>query len=102
GFKENLSCCIGLIFYSTGAKSVSWVSIRNVEMSNPKITLGIKLPFLVIIKNLENNYQSMTRLQPFICTMLMRHQLQKDPASADSCKLPHSKGVFYRPALLRW
>ncbi|VEL24048.1 unnamed protein product [Protopolystoma xenopodis] len=61
---------------------------------DPKITLGIKLPFLVmIIKNLRkyftfevqilddknvkrrfraSNYQSTTRVKPFICTMPMR------------------------------
>ena len=62
--------------------------------ANPKQTLGIKLPFLVmIIKNLKkyftfevqvlddkgvkrrfraSNYQSTTRVKPFICTMPMR------------------------------
>ncbi|MDA9098112.1 CFAP20 family protein, partial [bacterium] len=62
--------------------------------SDPKQTLGIKLPFLVmIIKNLKkyfsfevqvlddknvrrrfraSNYQSTTRVKPFICTMPMR------------------------------
>ncbi|KAL7043151.1 hypothetical protein ACKWTF_001414 [Chironomus riparius] len=62
--------------------------------SDPKKTLGIKLPFLVmIIKNLKkyftfevqvlddknvrrrfraSNYQSTTRVKPFICTMPMR------------------------------
>jgi len=62
--------------------------------ADPKKTLGIKLPFLVmIIKNLKkyftfevqvlddknvrrrfraSNYQSMTRVKPFICTMPMR------------------------------
>ena len=62
--------------------------------ANPKQTLGIKLPFLVmIIKNLNkyftfevqvlddkgvkrrfraSNYQSTTRVKPFICTMPMR------------------------------
>ncbi|XP_071810415.1 cilia- and flagella-associated protein 20-like [Asterias amurensis] len=62
--------------------------------SDPKKTLGIKLPFLVmIIKNLKkyftfevqvlddnnvkrrfraSNYQSMTRVKPFVCTMPMR------------------------------
>ena len=61
---------------------------------NPQHTLGIKLPFLVmIIKNLKkyfsfevqvlddknvrrrfraSNYQSTTRVKPFICTMPMR------------------------------
>ncbi|PIK47062.1 UPF0468 protein C16orf80-like protein [Apostichopus japonicus] len=61
---------------------------------NPKKTLGIKLPFLVmIIKNMKkyftfevqvlddknvkrrfraSNYQSTTRVKPFICTMPMR------------------------------
>eukprot|EP00798_Chlamydomonas_sp_ICE-L_P010583 gene10583-12243_t len=61
---------------------------------NPKETLGIKLPFLVmIIKNMKkyfsfevtvlddknvrrrfraSNYQSTTRVKPFICTMPMR------------------------------
>merc|ERR1719476_1172862 len=44
----------------------------------PKKTLAIKLPFLVmIIKNLSrrfraSNYQSTTRVKPFICTMPMR------------------------------
>merc|ERR1711860_250060 len=63
-------------------------------MGDPKKTLGIKLPFLVmIIKNLKkyftfevqvlddknvrrrfraSNYQSTTRVKPFICTMPMR------------------------------
>jgi hypothetical protein len=62
--------------------------------ADPKKTLGIKLPFLVmIIKNLKkyftfevqvlddknvrrrfraSNYQSTTRVKPFICTMPMR------------------------------
>merc|ERR1719375_714041 len=62
--------------------------------ADPKRTLGIKLPFLVmIIKNLKkyftfevqvlddknvrrrfraSNYQSTTRVKPFICTMPMR------------------------------
>jgi hypothetical protein len=62
--------------------------------ADPKKTLGIKLPFLVmIIKNMKkyftfevqvlddknvrrrfraSNYQSMTRVKPFICTMPMR------------------------------
>eukprot|EP00116_Pleurobrachia_bachei_P004932 sb/3465194/ len=62
--------------------------------ADPKITLGIKLPFLVmIIKNMKkyftfevqvlddknvrrrfraSNYQSTTRVKPFICTMPMR------------------------------
>ena len=62
--------------------------------ADPKQTLGIKLPFLVmIIKNLKkyftfevqvlddkgvkrrfraSNYQSTTRVKPFICTMPMR------------------------------
>ncbi|KAL5964528.1 Cilia and flagella-associated protein 20 [Taenia solium] len=62
--------------------------------SNPSKTLGIKLPFLVmIVKNLKryftfevqiiddknirrrfraSNYQSTTRVKPFICTMPMR------------------------------
>lgn len=62
--------------------------------SNPKETLGIKLPFLVIvIKNLKkqfsfeitilddkgvkrrfraSNYQSSTKVHPFICTMPMK------------------------------
>merc|ERR1719317_466145 len=62
--------------------------------ANPSKTLGIKLPFLVmIIKNLKkyftfevqvlddknvrrrfraSNYQSTTRVKPFICTMPMR------------------------------
>lgn len=62
--------------------------------ANPKKTLGIKLSFLVmIIKNLKkyftfevqvlddkdvrrrfraSNYQSATRVKPFICTMPMR------------------------------
>ena len=62
--------------------------------ADPKATLGIKLPFLVmIIKNLKkyftfevqvlddknvrrrfraSNYQSATRVKPFICTMPMR------------------------------
>jgi len=62
--------------------------------ADPKETLGIKLPFLVmIIKNLKkyftfevqvlddkgirrrfraSNYQSATRVKPFICTMPMR------------------------------
>eukprot|EP00573_Skeletonema_grethae_P008780 CAMPEP_0201707844 /NCGR_PEP_ID=MMETSP0578-20130828/53423_1 /ASSEMBLY_ACC=CAM_ASM_000663 /TAXON_ID=267565 /ORGANISM="Skeletonema grethea, Strain CCMP 1804" /LENGTH=248 /DNA_ID=CAMNT_0048196573 /DNA_START=114 /DNA_END=856 /DNA_ORIENTATION=- len=65
-----------------------------VAPDNPKQTLGIKLPFLVmIIKNLNkyftfevqvlddkgvkrrfraSNYQSSTRVKPFICTMPMR------------------------------
>ncbi|KAL7458848.1 hypothetical protein ACHAWC_010548 [Mediolabrus comicus] len=65
-----------------------------VAPNNPKQTLGIKLPFLVmIIKNLNkyftfevqvlddkgvkrrfraSNYQSSTRVKPFICTMPMR------------------------------
>eukprot|EP00984_Skeletonema_dohrnii_P002552 scaffold893_cov110-Skeletonema_dohrnii-CCMP3373.AAC.4 len=65
-----------------------------VAPANPKHTLGIKLPFLVmIIKNLNkyftfevqvlddkgvkrrfraSNYQSSTRVKPFICTMPMR------------------------------
>lgn len=62
--------------------------------ANPKQTLGVKLPFLVmIIKNMKkyfsfevtilddknmrrrfraSNYQSTTKVQPFICTMPMR------------------------------
>merc|ERR1712110_831624 len=66
----------------------------NDHLSDPKKTLGIKLPFLVmIIKNLKkyftfevqvlddknvrrrfraSNYQSTTRVKPFICTMPMR------------------------------
>lgn len=65
-----------------------------VAPANPRQTLGIKLPFLVmIIKNLNkyftfevqvlddkgvkrrfraSNYQSSTRVKPFICTMPMR------------------------------
>eukprot|EP00615_Pteridomonas_danica_P009400 CAMPEP_0114346136 /NCGR_PEP_ID=MMETSP0101-20121206/12821_1 /TAXON_ID=38822 ORGANISM="Pteridomonas danica, Strain PT" /NCGR_SAMPLE_ID=MMETSP0101 /ASSEMBLY_ACC=CAM_ASM_000211 /LENGTH=191 /DNA_ID=CAMNT_0001482589 /DNA_START=195 /DNA_END=770 /DNA_ORIENTATION=- len=66
----------------------------NLITLDPKRTLGIKLPFLVmIIKNLKkyftfevqvlddknvrrrfraSNYQSTTRVKPFICTMPMR------------------------------
>jgi len=62
--------------------------------ADPKLTLGIKLPFLVmIVKNMKkyftfevmvlddknvrrrfraSNYQSTTRVKPFICTMPMR------------------------------
>merc|ERR1719163_2609026 len=45
---------------------------------DPKQTLTIKLPFLVMInKNVRrrfraSNYQSTTRVKPFICTMPMR------------------------------
>jgi len=80
---------------------------------DPKRTLGIKLPFLVmIIKNLKkyftfevqvlddknvrrrfraSNYQSTTRVKPFICTMPMRldegwNQIQV-PACLRACLL---------------
>ncbi|XP_036355494.1 cilia- and flagella-associated protein 20-like [Octopus sinensis] len=114
-------------------------------------TLGIKLPFLVmIIKNLKkyftfevqvlddknvkrrfraSNYQSTTRVKPFICTMPMRlddgwNQIQFNLSDftrraygtnyietlrvqvtplpiLDPCKLPHSTSLFLREALLR-
>jgi len=70
--------------------STTYITCPN----HPKRTLGIKLPFLVmIIKNLKkyftfevtvlddknikrrfraSNYQNVTRVKPFICTMPMR------------------------------
>ncbi|XP_036009655.1 cilia- and flagella-associated protein 20 isoform X1 [Mus musculus] len=74
----------------SGTKSTTYITCP----ADPKKTLGIKLPFLVmIIKNLKkyftfevqvlddknvrrrfraSNYQSTTRVKPFICTMPMR------------------------------
>merc|ERR1711915_1168710 len=110
--------------------------------ADPKKTLGIKLPFLVmIIKNLKkyftfevqvlddknvrrrfraSNYQSTTRVKPFICTMPMRlddgepdpvqplrlhptslrHQLYRNPQSTDPRQLPHPPCLLLGPALL--
>uniref|UniRef100_A0A8C0WHF4 CFA20 domain-containing protein n=1 Tax=Castor canadensis TaxID=51338 RepID=A0A8C0WHF4_CASCN len=74
----------------SGTRSTTYITCP----ADPKKTLGIKLPFLVmIIKNLKkyftfevqvlddknvrrrfraSNYQSTTRVKPFICTMPMR------------------------------
>uniref|UniRef100_A0A8C5ZBU4 Cilia and flagella associated protein 20 n=1 Tax=Marmota marmota marmota TaxID=9994 RepID=A0A8C5ZBU4_MARMA len=76
--------------YRSGTRSTTYITCP----ADPKKTLGIKLPFLVmIIKNLKkyftfevqvlddknvrrrfraSNYQSTTRVKPFICTMPMR------------------------------
>merc|ERR1719174_504760 len=110
--------------------------------ADTKNTLGIKLPFLVmIIKNLKkyftfevmvlddkninrrfraSNYQSTTRVKPFICTMPMRlddgwnqiqfvgfhppcvwYKLHRDFESADSCQLSYSPNILFRPSVLR-
>ena len=111
--------------------------------ADAKKTLGIKLPFLVmIIKNLKkyftfevqvlddknvrrrfraSNYQSTTRVKPFICTMPMRldegwnqiqfnlsdftrarvrHELHRDAARADPRELPHPPHLLLGPLVL--
>ena len=40
--------------------------------SSPKQTLGIKMPFLVLLIKYLKNYQSNTRVKPFICTIPMK------------------------------
>uniref|UniRef100_A0A8C4EVN6 Cilia and flagella associated protein 20 n=1 Tax=Dicentrarchus labrax TaxID=13489 RepID=A0A8C4EVN6_DICLA len=104
-FKNTFQSGFLSILYSIGSKPLQiWdkkVSSDSESITtyitcpaDPKKTLGIKLPFLVmIIKNLKkyftfevqvlddknvrrrfraSNYQSTTRVKPFICTMPMR------------------------------
>merc|ERR1719266_1718336 len=74
--------------------STTYITCPSHDPEKPRRTLGIKLPFLVmIIKNMKkyftfevqvlddkgvrrrfraSNYQSTTRVKPFICTMPMR------------------------------
>merc|ERR1719445_1589071 len=74
--------------------STTYITCPSHDPEKPRRTLGIKLPFLVmIIKNMKkyftfevtvlddkgvkrrfraSNYQSSTRVKPFICTMPMR------------------------------
>ena len=83
--------------YSLQGLKVAGVNVSTTYITcpaDPKMSLGVKLPFLVLlIKNLKkyftfevtilddknvhrrfraSNYQSTTRVKPFICTMPMR------------------------------